>query len=97
MLAPSLEPRPQDDARYLQGLLESLARIEARGYRLLEKLGATPVREVLTAGGGSGNAAWTQIRTQALGVTAVTATHTEAAYGAARLAMLGEKLLYSTP
>jgi sugar (pentulose or hexulose) kinase len=96
-LAPRLEPRPQDDAHYLQGLLESLARIEARGYRLLEELGATPLREVLTAGGGAGNAAWTQIRSQALGVTATAAKHTEAAYGAARLAMLGEKLLYSTP
>jgi sugar (pentulose or hexulose) kinase len=96
-LLPRLEPRPPDDARYLQGLLESLARIEARGYRLLEEVGATPVGEVLTAGGGSGNAAWTQIRSQALGITATAATHTEAAYGAARLAMLGEKLLYSPP
>jgi sugar (pentulose or hexulose) kinase len=96
-LAPRLEPRPQDDVRYLQGLLESLARIEAQGYQVLEELGATPVSEVLTAGGGAGNAAWTQIRSQALGVTALAAAHTEAAYGAARLAMLGEKLLYSTP
>jgi len=96
-LAPRLEPRPQDDAQYLQGLLESLARIEARGYQLLEELGATPAREILTAGGGAGNAAWTQIRTQALRVPVSAAAHTEAAYGAARLAMLGEKLLYSTP
>jgi sugar (pentulose or hexulose) kinase len=96
-LAPRLEPRPENDAVYLQGLLESLTRIEADGYRLLEKLGATPMQEVLTAGGGSGNAAWAQIRARMLGVPVVAAPHTEAAYGAARLAMLGEKLLYSNP
>lgn len=96
-LVPRLDPRPESDAIYLQGLLESFARIESAGYRLLEKLGATPVQEVLTAGGGSGNAAWTQIRAQTLGVPVAAAQHTEAAYGAARLAMHGEKLLYSTP
>ena len=95
-LAPRLTPRPDDDALYLQGLLESLARIEAEGYRLLEQLGASPLREVFTAGGGAGNAAWTAIRAHQLGVPVSTATHTEAAYGAARLAKSGEKLLYST-
>lgn len=95
-LAPRLTPRPDDDARYLQGLLESLTRIEAEGYRLLERLGASPLREVFTAGGGAGNPAWTTIRAQQLGVPVSVATHTEAAYGAARLAKAGEKLLYST-
>ena len=95
-LAPRLTPRPDDDALYLQGLLESLARIEAEGYRLLERLGASPLREVFTAGGGAGNVAWTTIRAHQLGVPVSAATHTEAAYGAARLAKSGEKLLYST-
>jgi sugar (pentulose or hexulose) kinase len=95
-LQPRLEPRPTDDALYLQGLLESLARIETQGYRLLKTLGATPLREVMTAGGGASNTAWTRIREQMLGVPVSAAPNTEAAYGAARLAMLGEKLLYST-
>ena len=95
-LVPRLTPRPDDDALYLQGLLESLARIEAQGYRLLEQLGASALHEVFTAGGGAGNAPWTTIRRQQLGVPVCAATHTEAAYGAARLAKSGEKLLYST-
>lgn len=94
-LAPRLQPRPEDDVRYLQGLLESLARIEAQGYALLKAFGATPLREVLTAGGGAANAAWTAIRTHALGVPVAPAPQTEAAYGAALLAMHGTKLLYS--
>lgn len=94
-LAPRLEPRPQDDARYLQGLLESLARIEAQGYVLLQTLGATPLRQVFSAGGGASNAAWTEIRARTMGVPVAPAPHTEAAYGAALLAMHGTKLLYS--
>ena len=42
-LSPRLTPRPADDAEFLHGLLESLARIEARGYGLLAELGATPL------------------------------------------------------
>ena len=90
-LQPRLEPRPQDDASYLQGLLESLARIEAQGYTLLENLGATPVRSVLTAGGGASNAAWTAIRSRIMAIQVGTTEHTEAAYGAAKLARNGVK------
>jgi sugar (pentulose or hexulose) kinase len=45
-LAPRLTPRPADDAEFLHGLLESLARIEAHGYALLAELGASPLRRV---------------------------------------------------
>lgn len=95
-LPPRLTPRPESDTEYLQGLLESLARIEAQGYQLLEQFGAFPLRKVFTAGGGASNAAWTAIRARQLGVPVCSAEHTEAAYGAARLAKSGEKLLYST-
>ena len=88
-LAPRLTPRPADDAEFLHGLLESLARIEARGYGLLAKLGATPLVRVETAGGGAQNPAWTRIRKRLLGVPVARADHTEAAYGAARLARDG--------
>jgi len=91
-LAPRLTPRPADDAEFLHGLLESLARIEARGYGLLAELGASPVRRVETAGGGARNPVWARIRARRLGVPAARAAHTEAAYGAALLARDGVRL-----
>jgi D-ribulokinase len=96
-LAPRLSPRPADDAEFLHGLLESLARIEARGYGLLAELGATPVRRVETAGGGAQNPVWTRIRQRLLGVPVTRATHAEAAYGAALLARDGQRLFASNP
>ncbi|MFN3715256.1 MAG: FGGY-family carbohydrate kinase [Thiobacillus sp.] len=96
-LAPRLVPRPADDAEFLHGLLESLARIEARGYALLATLGASPLVRVETAGGGAKNPAWTAIRERRLGVPVVRAAHTEAAYGAARLAREGLRLFEPAP
>jgi sugar (pentulose or hexulose) kinase len=90
-LAPRLSPRPADDAEFLHGLLESLARIEARGYDLLAELGATPLQRIDTAGGGAQNPVWTRIRQRLLGVPVMRAAHTEAAYGAALLARDGER------
>lgn len=86
-LAPRLEPRPDDPARFLQGLFEGMAEIEAQGYARLEALGAPRIQRVRTTGGGSVNPAWTLIRKNRLGVPVGTAEHTEAAYGSARLAM----------
>ena len=94
-LQPRLTPRPADDAAFLHGLLESLARIEARGYQLLQELGATPLTSVLTAGGGAPNKTWTSIRQRLLNVSVTPALHGEAAYGAALLAAQGENLLTS--
>lgn len=89
-LLPRLSPRPADDAEFLHGLLESLARIEARGYALLGELGASALVRVETAGGGARNPAWTRIRQRRLGVPVGVARHTQAAYGAALLARDGE-------
>ncbi|MBW4441907.1 MAG: FGGY-family carbohydrate kinase [Plectolyngbya sp. WJT66-NPBG17] len=89
MLAPRIEPRPIDRVDFLHGLLESMARIEAQGYRLLESLGASPLKRVLTAGGGANNAAWTAMRQRQIGVSVMRADQTEAAYGTALLAMRG--------
>ena len=91
-LSPRLTPRPAHDAEFLQGLLEGLARIEAQGYNLLIEFGATPLMQVLSAGGGAQNDAWTQIRQRLLGVPVSRATYTGAAYGAARLAREGVHL-----
>ncbi|KAL6611181.1 hypothetical protein ACP70R_039109 [Stipagrostis hirtigluma subsp. patula] len=88
-MIPRLEPRPESDAAYLHGILESIARIEAKGYNLLRELGATAVEEVFTAGGGAQNEKWTAIRERVLGVPVRKAEQTEAAYGAALLALKG--------
>ncbi len=85
-LPPRIEPIPDDPVRLLQGLLEGMADIEARGYRLLAELGAPYPTEVRSVGGGAMNAAWTRIRADRLGVPVVRAEHQEAAYGAALLA-----------
>ena len=92
-LAPRLSPRPEDDVRFLHGLLEGIARIEAQGYRRLVELGASMPKRVFTTGGGAKNPVWTAIRARLLGVPVVPARHTEAAYGAARLAQQGTRLL----
>ncbi|GAV74147.1 FGGY_N domain-containing protein/FGGY_C domain-containing protein [Cephalotus follicularis] len=89
MMAPRLHPRPESDVEYLHGILESIARIEAKAYKLLKDLGATPVQEVFTAGGGSKNEKWMKIRERVLGLPVSRATQTEAAYGAALLALRG--------
>ncbi|MCS6921785.1 MAG: FGGY-family carbohydrate kinase [Elioraea sp.] len=86
-LAPRLAPRPADDALFLQGLLEGIARIEAEGYRALAELGAPALRSVRTAGGGARNPTWTAIRARILGVPVLPAACEEAAVGAARLAL----------
>ncbi|WP_445246649.1 FGGY-family carbohydrate kinase [Microcoleus sp. OTE_8_concoct_300] len=88
-LPPRLEPRPADSVEFLHGLLESIARIEARGYQLLQEFGATPLTKVYTAGGGAKNSVWSAIRKRYLKVPVETPIHTAAAYGAALLAMRG--------
>ncbi|MBW4671880.1 MAG: FGGY-family carbohydrate kinase [Cyanomargarita calcarea GSE-NOS-MK-12-04C] len=88
-LLPRLEPRPNNDVEFLHGLLEAIARIEARGYELLVILGADKLSRVYTAGGGAANEAWTAIRGKYLEVNVVRSGNTEAAYGTALLAMRG--------
>lgn len=78
-MMPRLHPRPNNDAEYLHGILESIARIEARGYGLLKELGATEVDEVFTAGGGAKNERWTKFRERVLGLPVSRAAQTEAA------------------
>jgi len=89
-LAPRLTPRPASDAVFFQAILEGLAGIEQRGYRLLADLGAPYPAQVLSVGGGAANRAWQQIRAQRLGVPVCQASHQEAAYGAALLALAGQ-------
>jgi sugar (pentulose or hexulose) kinase len=86
-MPPRLEPRPADDLRFFQGLLEGIAQIEAAGYRLLAKLGAPAPVRVVSTGGGAQNPGWTMIRGRRLGVPVTPAETQEAAYGSALLAL----------
>ena len=88
-LEPRLQPRPAEDAVFFQAMLEGIAAIEQRGYRLLEQLGAPYPSRVHTTGGGAANAGWQAIREAALGVPVCAAEHQQAAYGAALLARQG--------
>ncbi|MEM9550194.1 MAG: FGGY-family carbohydrate kinase [Pseudomonadota bacterium] len=86
-LPPRLDPRPADDAVFLQGMLEGMARIEADGYARLAELGAPALRSIRTVGGGATNVPWSRIRQGALGVPVARARSTSAAAGVARLAL----------
>ncbi len=86
-LAPRVTPRPADDAEFLHGLLEGIARIEALGYRRLAELGGAGLQAVRTVGGGAGNAVWSAIRARVLGVEMRPAASEQAAVGVARLAL----------
>jgi len=85
-LAPGLTPKVDDDAVFFQGLLEGIAEIEHKGYKLLEQLGAPYPELVRTTGGGVINQAWSRIREKKLGVAVENAEHASAAYGSALLA-----------
>nr|WP_278003687.1 FGGY-family carbohydrate kinase [Nodosilinea sp. TSF1-S3] len=86
-LAPRLSPRPEDDGAFLHGLLVGIARIEQRGYDLLTRHGASPLRQVFTAGGGAANETWRQLRADLLPVPIKNAASVEAAVGSAYLAL----------
>ncbi|TIV92165.1 MAG: carbohydrate kinase, partial [Mesorhizobium sp.] len=86
-LAPRLDPRPADDALFLQAMLEGIAAIETRGYRQLADVGGPALRSVRSVGGGARNPVWTAIRARQLRVPFFEALSEEAAAGTARLAL----------
>jgi sugar (pentulose or hexulose) kinase len=86
---PRIEPRPSDDAKFLQGLFEGIAGIEALGYQRLADLGASPLVSMRSVGGGASNSAWTSIRMKKLGVPQLSSASEHAAMGTARLAWRG--------
>jgi sugar (pentulose or hexulose) kinase len=88
-LSPRLSPRPDDDARFFQAILEGIARIEQAGYALLQRLGAPRPERVISVGGGAVNEPWRAMRQALLGVPVVRAQRQEAAYGSALLARRG--------
>ncbi|MEM1285118.1 MAG: FGGY-family carbohydrate kinase [Pseudomonadota bacterium] len=88
-LQPRLEPRPTDDALFLHGLLESMARIEETAYARLQALGAPRPARLFTAGGGAKNDIWTAIRARRIASKFKVPHHAEAAVGVARLCLDG--------
>ncbi|NEN93085.1 MAG: FGGY-family carbohydrate kinase [Okeania sp. SIO3H1] len=85
-LLPRLTPRPENSVQFLHGLLEGIAKIELRGYKLLQVLSAATLTNVYTAGGGAKNPTFTAIRGGYLQVPITKAVYTDAAYGSAVLA-----------
>jgi sugar (pentulose or hexulose) kinase len=85
-MKPVLEPVPDEPAQFLQGIFEGVARIEKRGYDLLEELGADPVSSIRTTGGGAQNSSWTAIRERIVERPMMSSLHEQAAYGTALLA-----------
>lgn len=87
-LAPRLSPRPDDDAIFLQGLMEGMASIEQRSYLAMQDKGAAYPKQIFTAGGAAKNDAFTSIRQKYLGAPLQNARYAEAAIGAAYCARL---------
>ncbi|PLP58314.1 carbohydrate kinase [Mesorhizobium loti] len=87
--APRIEPRPKDDADFLKAMFEGMAAIEKLGFVRLAGLGADPLQSVRSVGGGAANPQWSAIRQRELRVQFLPAQSTEAAAGAARLALGG--------
>lgn len=87
-LAPRMTPRPADDAAFLHGLLEGIARIERLGYEVITARGAPRPSRIVTAGGGAANPTWTAIRARVMGLPITAAVSPEAAVGVARLTLV---------
>jgi len=85
-LLPRITPCPASSREFLHGLLTGIAKIETRGYQLLQEFGTTPVQKIYTAGGGAKNHIWSAIRQYYLQVNMAEALHQQAAFGVALLA-----------
>ncbi len=85
-MEPILEPRPVSDALYLHGLLEGLARIEAKGWKRLEELGSEPPLQLISLGQGARNPQWRRLRERIMGIPVKSCT-SPPAEGVARLAL----------
>lgn len=88
-MQPRLSPVPQESARFLQGLLEGIARIERLAYRRLGEMGGYSPSLVFTSGRGAENECWQTIRQRILRTPVKRARQTEAAHGTAQLALRG--------
>jgi sugar (pentulose or hexulose) kinase len=86
---PRLLPKAYNRLDFFQGILEGIAQIEKQGYELLQQLGAPKPNQVISIGGGAVNEPWRRIRQRMLGIPVTRASQSQAAYGAALLALQG--------
>lgn len=86
-LQPRMEPRPADDATFLQAIFEGIAQIEWDSYQAIKLRGGGFPSTLFSAGRGASNVAFQAIREQRLNTKISTARDTEAAIGVARLAL----------
>ena len=91
-----LTPRPDEDATFLQAILESLTAIEKKGFETLLNKGGHKPERIFTVGGGSKNTKWMQYRTKQLNSEIIIPEHIEACYGTALLAKQGFMKTMST-
>lgn len=87
-LAPRLAPRPAEDADFLHGLFDGIARIEAQCYAAISGAGGERPVRILSAGGGARNPVFTEIRARHLGLVPETAPRSEAAIGTALVPLI---------
>ena len=84
------DPDEIDRVEYFKALLQGITRTEKKGFDTLVELGACQVKRIFTAGGGAKNTRWVKMRKRILNVpidTVIDSKHTEASYGAAKLAL----------
>lgn len=84
---PRLTPRPNDDASFLHGILEGIARIERHGYDALAGVGGPPIGRLFTAGGGAQNPVWNAMRKRIVSSHMEQAANSEASVGTAFLCL----------
>lgn len=86
-MQPRLIPVPKDRLRFLQALLESIARVENTAYARLQELGAGYPQRLFTSGAGAQNSTWMSMRQRILRIPVSPALNTQAAYGSATIAL----------
>ena len=85
-LEPQLTPKT-DDVTFLYGMLNGIANIEKQAYHCLQHAGSDTLTSIRTVGGGAINPVRQQIRQSKFTIDFITPNQTEAAYGAALVAM----------
>jgi len=85
-LRPRFDPRPHHDETFIQGILESLVRVEHQGYLALHSSGAPAPLKISAVGNGTKNSAWIGIRKRVLPAPLPKALFNDPASGAAILA-----------
>jgi D-ribulokinase len=88
---PLLSPRPKNDTHFFQAILEGITTIEKQAYNTLNSLGCPKPIKNYSMGGGTKNTRWMQYRQHQLAFPVILPANQDAAYGTAKLAILGYK------